>query len=168
VTLKRDVDEVITLINGSIEATRGLARGLSPVSTERGGLVMALKSLTERGRERYGICIDFRNDAGALLERLDGNAATHLYRIAQEALTNIARHSQATSAAIRLEAVAAPAGLQLIVEDNGCGLAPRAAEESQGLGLKMMRYRAQMLGGDLAIESPASGGTCVRCAFPLS
>lgn len=165
--LKRDVDEVITLINGSIEATRGLARGLSPVSTERGGLATALKSLAERGRERYGIAIDFRNDAEVVLERLDGNAATHLYRIAQEALTNIARHSSATLATIRLESVAIPPGLQLIIEDNGRGLTPRAAEESQGLGLKLMRYRAQMLGGDLAIESPARGGTSVRCAFPL-
>ena len=103
----------------------------------------------------------------AALDRLDVNATTHLYRIAQEALTNVARHSSATLATIRLEAIAAPPGLQLIVEDNGRGLAPRAVDESQGLGLKLMRDRAQMLGGDLAIESPAGGGTCVRCAFPL-
>ncbi len=165
--LKKDVEEVIGLVNGTIEGTRSLARGLSPVSTERGGLVMALKALADRCRERYGIAVEFRDEAGALMERLDENAATHLYRIAQEALTNVARHSLATSAVVRLAPALKGSGLQLSVEDDGKGFEPRVADESDGLGLKIMRYRAQMLGGDLAVETPSGRGTCLRCAFPL-
>jgi PAS domain S-box-containing protein len=165
--LKTDVEEVIGLVNGTIESTRSLARGLSPVSAERGGLTMALKALADRFRERYGVPVDFVDEAGPLAQRLDENAATHVYRIAQEALTNVARHSLATAAIIRLEPALSGTGLQLSVQDHGKGFEPRRAEASDGIGLKIMRYRAQMLGGDLVVEMPPDGGACVRCAFPL-
>ena len=163
---KGHVDEVIGLVNGAIESTRSLARGLSPVSPERGGLVMALQALAARCQERYGIPIEFHDDAGDAAGRLDETAATHLYRIAQESLTNVARHSLATAATMRLGPASGGTGLQLSIEDNGRGLAHRTAEKCAGLGLKIMRYRAQMLRGDLALETPASGGTWVRCVFP--
>lgn len=165
--LERDVEEVIGLVNGAIETTRSLARGLSPISAEGGGLVVALKALTARCRERYGIPVEFHDAAGAASERLDEDAATHLYRIAQEALTNVARHGIAASAAIRLGRLPGGKGLQLVIEDDGCGFEPHPLRASEGLGLKIMRYRAQLLGGDLAVESSPGSGTRVCCELPL-
>lgn len=163
---KGDVDEVIGLVNNAIESTRTLARGLSPVSPERGGLGVALQALADRWSERYGIPVRFNSECEGASARLDENAATHLYRIAQEALTNIARHSLATEVCIHLGPAQAGEELQLSIEDNGRGFERRAADESDGLGLKIMRYRAQMLGGDLVLEAAGPAGTAVRCAFP--
>ncbi len=159
-----DIEDVIGLVNVAIESTRALARGLSPVSAERDGLVAALQALAARATERYGIPVTFEaRDA----ERLpfDETAATHLYRIAQEALTNALRHSLASTVTILLCMSAGE--VQLQVTDNGRGFSSAALEKSDGLGLKIMRYRAQMLGGNLAIGNGVGGGATVRCACPL-
>ncbi len=91
--------------------------------------------------------------------------ATHLYRIAQEALTNVVRRSYASEVTICLEDVGEE--LQLRIDDNGRGFAQTPQDSAVGLGLKMMRYRAQMLGGDLVLEASADGGASVRCTCPV-
>ena len=161
-----DVEEIIGLVNNAIESTRTLARGLSPVSAMRGGLLAALQTLADRSSERYGIRVTFKAECDGAAQRLEENAATHLYRIAQEALTNVARHSLASEVAIRIGTADDGEGLQLSIDDNGRGFEQRPADEFDGLGLKIMRYRAQMLSGDLMLESSPSGGTSVRCLFP--
>jgi two-component system, NarL family, sensor histidine kinase UhpB len=166
--LKGEVDDVIGLVNNAIQSSRSLARGLSPVNAQRGGLAAALQTLAAKAEERYGIRVTFSGECDGASLRLDENAATHLYRIAQEAVTNAARHSGATEVTMRIGKTAAGLGLQLAVDDNGCGFEQQAADASDGLGLKIMRYRAQMLGGDLVLESSSSGGTSVRCVFPLT
>src|SRR5690606_21030935 len=103
-----------SLVNNAIESTRALARGLSPVSAERGGLTAAMRTLAARASERYGMQVSFEVDVDEPL-RLTEAAATHLYRIAQEALTNVIRHSKATQVAIRLESTGDE--LQLKVQD---------------------------------------------------
>jgi signal transduction histidine kinase len=157
-----DVEEVIGFVNSAIENTRALARGLSPVSVVRGGLTGALKTLATRMAERSGMPIDVSMpDAEAL--RIDETAATHLYRIAQEALTNVLRHSGARRARIEL---LLPAGhVQLTIADDGQGL-PASTESASGLGLEIMRYRARMLGGELTLETCPDGGSAVRCLCP--
>lgn len=164
--LKGDVDEVIGLVNNAIHSTQSLARGLSPLDAAPGGLAEALQTLAARVSDRYGMRVLFKGEGAGASSRLGENAATHLYRIAQEALTNAVRHSLASEITLRLGATAD--GLQLSINDNGCGFEQRPANESQGLGLKIMRYRAQMLGGDLVLESTPRGGTCVRCRLPLA
>lgn len=159
-----DVEDVIGLVSNAIESTRSLARGLSPVSAERGGLTAALRSLAARASERFGMRVTFRDCVDVPL-RLNETNATHLYRIAQEALTNVMRHSLATEVSITLETIGNE--LHLRIEDNGCGFAPHVTEGGTGLGLKLMRYRAQMVGGDLSLESSPSGGASVRCTCPL-
>jgi signal transduction histidine kinase len=104
-------------------------------------------------------------DALADTPPLSDTYATHLYRIAQEALTNVMRHSLASEVTIGLESLGDE--LQLRIDDNGRGFAHPPPDGLAGLGLKMMRYRAQMLGGDLVLESSAQGGVSVRCSCPL-
>ncbi len=159
-----DIEDVIGLVNVAIENTRALARGLSPVSAERDGLAAALQSLAARATERYGIPVTFEARVTRCLP-FDETAATHLYRIAQEALTNALRHSLATAVTILL--TDSSGEVQLQVTDNGCGFSSAALEKSDGLGLKIMRYRAQMLGGNLAFGNGVAGGATVRCTCPL-
>jgi signal transduction histidine kinase len=159
-----DVEEVIGLVNNAIESTRSLARGLSPVSGERGGLTAALQTLAARASERYGVRVEYNANFDEPL-RLSETSATHVYRIVQEALTNVIRHSRATDVTISLETVSGE--LHLRVEDNGRGFEQPAPDSPGGLGLKIMRYRAQMLGGDLILESGTHGGASVRCSCPL-
>jgi PAS domain S-box-containing protein len=159
-----EVEEVIGLVNNAIESTRSLARGLSPVSGERGGLAAALQTLAARASERYGVRVEFSANFDEPL-RLSEPSATHVYRIVQEALTNVIRHSRATDVTISLETVSGE--LHLRVDDNGRGFEQPAPDSPGGLGLKIMRYRAQMLGGDLILESGANGGASVRCSCPL-
>ena len=97
--------------------------------------------------------------------RLSETSATHVYRIVQEALTNVIRHSRASDVTVSLETSGGE--LHLRVDDNGRGFEQVTPEEYEGLGLKIMRYRAQMLGGDLILESGTHGGACVRCSCPL-
>jgi len=159
-----DVEDIIGLVNNAIENTRTLARGLSPVSAERGGLMAALRALAARASERYGVHVEF-SDTTARPLQMNDVYATHLYRIAQEALTNVVRHSFASEVSIFLET--AGDELQLRIDDNGRGFAQKRPDGVHGLGLKMMRYRAQMLGGDLVLETSADGGVSVRCTCPL-
>jgi two-component system sensor kinase FixL len=159
-----DVEDIIGLVNNAIENTRNLARGLSPVRAERGGLMAALRSLATRASERYGVHVEFRDSVTKPLH-LNDAYATHLYRIAQEALTNVVRHSFASEVDICLETVGDE--LQLRIDDNGRGFAQASQDSVVGLGLKMMRYRAQMIGGDLVLETSASGGASVRCTCPI-
>jgi PAS domain S-box-containing protein len=153
-----DLDELVALVNGAIESTRSLARGLSPVELERGGLVYALRALTVRARELYGLEVKFRSRVWPELT-LDAAATTHLYRIAQEALTNAVRHARATQVSVVLGARGRR--VVLTIADDGDGM---RSDGGNGMGLRIMRYRAQMMGGELAISDGAPRGTRVTCS----
>jgi len=158
----REVDEIVDLLNQSIHNARTLARGLSPVSLERGGLVPALRTLAVRARETYGLATTLRTRLSHPL-RLDESAASHLYRIVQEALSNAMRHGRASR--VRIQLSADDVAIRLSVHDNGRGLPPEV-QRSSGLGLRTMRYRAQVVGGDLLVANHRLGGTIVRCVCP--
>jgi signal transduction histidine kinase len=159
---RTDVEDIISLVNGAIESTRAMARGLAPVGADRGGLIAGLQSMAVRGMERYGVRAHFNTSLEEPLT-LDDGAATHLYRIAQEAFTNAIRHGRVTQVTIDL--ATAESVLTLSVRDNGRGFDERNAS-SNGMGLKLMRYRAQMLGGDITIANNTGGGVVVRCTCP--
>jgi signal transduction histidine kinase len=160
-TARTDVEDIISLVNGAIESTRAMARGLAPVGADRGGLIAGLQSMAVRGMERYGVRTHFNTSLKEALSLEDG-AATHLYRIAQEAFTNAIRHGRVTQVVVDL--ATADGTLTLSVKDNGRGFDERNA--SNGMGMKLMRYRAQMLGGDVTIENNPEGGVIVRCTCP--
>jgi signal transduction histidine kinase len=110
---------------------------------------------------RAGIEVDYRQDGE--LPVIKGDAAIHVYRILQEALNNVARHSQASK--VRVCVVSDGGDLRLEVEDHGVGLP--AADHQNGLGLIAMRERAELLGGRLALLRPPAGGTLVSLEVPI-
>jgi PAS domain S-box-containing protein len=160
-----DVEDVITLVNNAVVGTRALARGLSPVSGERGVLTAALQALATRASERYGVRVELDTDPDESL-LLSETAATHVYRIVQEALTNVIRHSSASEVEIRF--YASGGDLHLTVDDNGRGFSQPDPESPGGLGLKIMQYRTRMLGGDLMIDTGVRGGASIHCSFPMA
>ena len=160
--LSPSIEEVALLVNDAIFTTRALARGLSPVTFDRGGLALGLGELARRLSAMFHI--DVRCVADSALDHgLESVNALHLYRIAQEAVTNAAQHGHAERVQISL-CIDDGRGL-LRIEDNGGGFNP-AIQQSKGLGLRIMHYRAQMMAGSLRIESARTRGTVVSCWFP--
>lgn len=157
-TLAGEVEEIIRSVNLSIESARSLARGLSPFNSSRGGLVRALRSLAARSRELFGLNVRFRSKVWPQLT-LDENQSGHLFRITQEALTNIARHARASLAEIRFQV--ADGRFTLTIADNGIGM-DSSPGSGDGLGLKLMAYRAGMIGARLEVLPNEPKGTVIR------
>jgi PAS domain S-box-containing protein len=149
-----DAEEIMGLVNCAIESTRALARGLSPVSIERGGLPFAFRALATRASDMYGVKVRFHSRIWPQLT-LEASACTHLYRIAQEAVTNAVRHGHASEMVIDLHVKGDR--VTLAVSDNGRGFIPGAAPAS-GMGLRIMQYRANILGGSVSFEPRPGGG----------
>ena len=152
------VNEIIGLVNRSIENARSLARGLLPVRTDTGGLAFALQELASRSRDLYGLEVNFHTKAWPNFN-LDETDASHLYRIAQEALTNAARHGHASLVDIFLAATKTT--FLLCITDNGEGI-PVQTSPYIGMGLKIMKYRAGMIGAQFEIAPNEPCGTVVR------
>lgn len=157
-----DAGKIVQLVNEAIHKTRELAHGLLPVMSDAHGLMSALHQCAREAREIFGIDCRFHCDSPVLIH--DVNKATHLYHIAQEALSNAIRHSRARS--IRISLTTAEGQGELAIADDGCGI-PDIPAGSSGMGLHIMSYRARMIGGALDISRGAACGTVVRCIFPM-
>lgn len=157
------VKKIRELVAHTIQSTRLLARGLAPVNLERGGLAEALRHLAQRCVDTYELECTFEN-SGRPLPNLDESAATHFFRIAQEATTNAARYAEASRLRILLETT--PSQLRLSITDDGIGLAAGLGQSQPGMGLKIMEYRARMMGAKLSFDQPAQG-TRVMVTCPL-
>jgi signal transduction histidine kinase len=153
--------KISDLLARAIQSTRSLARGLAPVNLERGGLPEALKHLAARCTDMYSLHCTF-GYGDQKLPDLEEGAATHLYRIAQEATTNAARYARAKSISIDLRATGRK--LQLAIADDGIGLTAGLSHGTPGMGLKIMEYRARMLGGTINFEEPGPGTRIVLSA----
>jgi len=151
-----NVNEVVALVNQSIDTARSLARGLLPVRAESGGIAAALKALALRDRDLYDLVVTFRDEVASDFALNETNAS-HLYRIAQEALTNAARHGHATRVDMAL--CASATAFTLRIADDGKGF-PKA-QVATGMGLKIMRYRAGMIGASFEIEANEPHGTVI-------
>ncbi|HEV2436712.1 MAG TPA: PAS domain S-box protein [Verrucomicrobiae bacterium] len=148
-------------VRDAIRHTRLLARGLSPVTLESEGLMSALQELALNTEKIFRVACRFDCDPPVLVS--DFPAATHLFRLAQEAVSNAIKHGKAKRILIRLRQERGRLALSII--DNGSGFPPRISK-SKGMGLRIMRSRAGMIGGTLAIERNAVGGTSVTVAAP--
>lgn len=155
-------EHVVTTINQATAQVRAMAHGLDPVGLEADGLVAALRELAEGLEAMHGQPCEFRGPRKP--PPLDEAAATHLYRIAQEALTNAARHAGASR--VKLTLARDAEAVTLRVSDDGGGL-PDDLSGSTGMGLRAMQYRASALGGVLRIRSRKDRGTTVTCIVPL-
>jgi signal transduction histidine kinase len=153
---------IVSLIDEGVSQTRHLAKGLLLTAVEEDGLVVALEELAATASEQFRVKCEFicRGEP----ELGDRTAASNLYRIAQEAVRNAARHGRPDRITIVLETD--PAALSLIVKDDGVGLHRGTESPSGGLGLRIMSYRADVIGASYSAESLPEGGTCITCRLP--
>ncbi len=154
--------EAHELVKGAIVQARDIARGIAPVHMDEAGLVSGLEELAGNLSRLHEIECVFQPEGEVMVAC--GEAAIHLYRIAQEAASNAVRHGQASKVKVRLAIEDGNAVLS--VEDNGVGIGEESVE-SNGMGLRSMRYRASVLNGSLEISRLPEGGTRVRCRAPL-
>ncbi len=149
-------------LDQAVSAMRELSQLLRPVILDDFGLNEALRWLSDGFEDRTGIVCSYESNCD--LQRFDGEIETHLFRIAQESLTNIARHSGATKAAVSLSR--GQDTLILTIEDNGCGLTPKEHRKGASLGVIGMQARAHQIGGELHMRRGELGGAMIRVLAP--
>lgn len=159
---KETAERVNEILKEAVAQSRRIARGLSPVELSEGGLAEALVHLAKETSQVFGIRCTFHGEGAPHIA--PGATATNLYQIAQEAVNNAVKHGGASEITILLENESAVG--ELVVEDNGKGL-PAETPKRGGMGLRIMRYRANVIGGEFKLERSREGGTVVICRFPL-
>jgi len=150
-------------LDHAITEARQLSRGLFPVQLGTEGLPHALEDLASTTGRRFKIQCHFSPPKSVIAA--DAVLATHLYRIAQEAVTNAVKHSQARRISIHLDLHAGR--LELRIEDDGRGLSAPQPGAGGGMGLHIMDYRARAIGGTFRIGASRLGGTLVSCCAPV-
>jgi signal transduction histidine kinase len=158
--LRQDLREVRDITQRTLDNVRTLSQALHPVMLDEAGLESTLEWYISTIEKQTGVAIKYEKTGTAF--PLDGGAAIHIYRILQEALNNVARHSGAKEAWVRLRYL--ENSLEFEVEDHGAGLA--APPGKRGIGLVAMRERAELLGGQIEFAQPAQGGTLIRLRLP--
>jgi signal transduction histidine kinase len=156
-----DAADICELAGEAIAQTRRLARMLYPVDIEAGGLISALQGLASSTEGLFGISCRFT--CNHVVPIRDPVTAQHLYRIAQEAITNASRHGKAKKVRIGLTSTKGKTTLKVASDGKNF---PRIPAKKNGIGLKIMEYRANMIGGVLDIGRGRKGGTIVTCEFP--
>ena len=149
------------LIHQSVEESRNIAKGLHPVVMDAEGLVSALHELASRSSGS----IACRLRCEQMVPIADIGVALHLYRIAQEAVTNAIKHSGARSITLSLRR--RQNLLSLSVADDGCGM-PEVIHAGDGMGVRMMKYRADVIGADFSIGRRKNHGTRISCVLQMA
>lgn len=158
-----EAERIGKLINETITQTRLVARGLFPVKLDESGIASALEELATNTASLFKV--DCRFQCQAPLPELDNSIALHLYYIAQESTLNAAKHGQAKH--INISLTLANNLLTLSVEDDGIGITPSVIAKMSGMGIRIMRYRARVIGGTLDLKKRPHHGTQVRCELYL-
>ena len=153
--------KISTELESAIDQTRFIVKGLLPVDIMQHGLVAALDHLVRDASRLWEIDCTFSCDNEEACRIEDNSFATNLYRIAQEGVNNACKHSKATSVTVSLHMEGNRGEMR--VKDNGTGIVKRAA--SRGMGLRIMRYRAEIAGGGLEVCSVPDAGTEIICRF---
>lgn len=165
--LHRKIAITQKLVEKSVEIVHRFARDLRPAVLDDLGLIPALHSHLKGFMKDTGVRVTLEAFAG--VEKLDGSKRTVLYRVAQEALANIARHAKATTSSVTIHPV--KGAVRMEVKDDGCGFKLDGIESVQvgnRLGLLGMRERVEMVGGHFCILSTPGEGTTVRIEIPLA
>ena len=152
------VSELVRTTDAVIDGLHRLAADLRPASLDHLGLDAALRQYSRQAASKFGIAVHFKA-LGFTDERLPSELETALYRVVQEAMTNVARHAQATRVDILLQH--GGDRVKVMIEDNGVGFDPREVLRGEHFGLLGMRERAEALGGTMNLESAPGSGTTV-------
>jgi signal transduction histidine kinase len=160
--LRAELREVCEITQSALDKVRSLSQALHPVMLEETGLESTLDWYLPVVERQSGVRVFYEKSGEPF--PVDGNAAIHVYRVVQEALNNMTRHSGAAESWVRLRFL--PQTLEVEVEDRGRGFEAQAAK--QGIGLVAMRERAELLGGTVEFLQPVQGGTgtLVRLKVP--
>lgn len=156
------LEAIDRMIDSTVDSVRRICEDLRPGMLDDLGLEAALKSYTKRFTRQFGVACDIsleREDYG-----LDEPMTTAVFRIVQEALTNVARHAKAQNAMVSLQAHGED--LLLTIADDGCGLPADVSGERKTFGLLGIRERVSMLGGNIAIDSAPGRGTHIEVTIP--
>jgi signal transduction histidine kinase len=159
-SLRADLQEVRQIAQETLDRVRSLSQALHPVMLDEVGLEATLDWYIPTVERQTGIAISYEKQGASFA--MDGSAAVQIYRVLQEALNNVARHSGAKQAWVRLRFL--PATLEVEVEDHGVGFSGRPAK--QGIGLVAMRERSELMGGRIVFSTPAAGGTLLHLTVP--
>jgi signal transduction histidine kinase len=159
-TLRTDLNEVLQIVQSTLESVRSLSQALHPVMLDEAGLETTLDWYIPTVERQTGIIISYEKQGVPFA--VDGSAGVHIYRVVQEALNNVARHSNAKQAWVRLCFL--PHTLELEVEDHGVGFTGRS--DNHGIGLVAMRERSELMGGQILFSRPPEGGTRLQLVIP--
>lgn len=152
-----DAKKVVELVEEGIALSRKLAKGLHPIELQAEGLMEALEELADTSGELFKISCRFECDLPVLVR--DAATASHLFRIAQEAVSNAVKHGKARHVTIQLDTL--EDGISLRVKDDGAGL-PEPPPKT-GMGLRIMAHRATMIGANFKAQRDTAGGTVICC-----
>ena len=161
--MRERIDLMVALLDSTVDITRGISARLRPPVLDDMGLAAAVEWQADDFSQRTGIACDVVADLGGA--SLEAGRTTAVFRIMQEALTNVARHAEASHVSVLLEREAGEAVLH--VEDDGKGISDTVLDAVSSLGLVGMRERAGALGGRVIIEPRAEGGTTVELRMPV-
>ena len=167
--LQKKISRTQRMVAKSVDIVHRFARELRPTVLDDLGLVPALHSYLKGFTRRTGIHIHFRTFSANRIEQLNNVSRTVIYRVAQEALTNVARHAQASFVEVSFEKL--PNAICLKIKDNGKSFQAQRVMHSKRnarLGLIGMRERLEMVGGSFSVESAPGNGTTVRAQIPLA
>jgi signal transduction histidine kinase len=159
-SMREDLQEVRQIAQDTLDRVRSLSQALHPVMLDEAGLETTLDWYIPTVERQNGIAISYKKQGAPFA--VNSSAAVQIYRVLQEALNNVARHSGAKQASVRLRFL--PATLELEVEDHGTGFNGRPAKH--GIGLVAMRERAELIGGRIVFSTPAGGGTLLQMIVP--
>jgi signal transduction histidine kinase len=159
--LRADLREIAEVAQTTLDKVRTLSQALHPVMLDETGLESTINWYLPTVERQTGVAISYEQTGTPV--SVDGNISVHLYRILQEALNNVTRHSGAREAWVRLRF--SPREIAMEVEDHGRGFSPQSAR--QGIGMVAMRERAGILGGRIEFLMPDAGGTLIRLTVPI-
>lgn len=158
--LAHDLNTIVEAARLAQQQVRSLSKGLLPVEVEARGLVGSLEEMAQRGAALFQKNCRFKCEKPITMSQ---PVSIQIYKIAQEALHNAAKHGKADR--IEIELIKAAAGVILTVSDNGVGI-PEEADRAGGSGVRMMRHRARIINADLTLRRAEGGGTVVRLVVP--
>lgn len=158
--IAEDVYEITDLVREADRMTRNIARGLVQVEVEGDGMSAALRTLCANAEKFFSL--NCRYEEHGAVNISDSGAASNLYRIAQEAVSNAAKHGRAENITVTLNGTSE--GIELSIEDDGIGF-PEVLKADRGMGVDIMGYRARVINARLEIEAEKGKGTIVRCTL---